>query len=210
MDIGNDNAGKRSGATGLLNAGLANAAHADSRPAEGRPTRDRDAFVEQVHQHRGIVLKVASTYAGHPDDRADLQQDILAQLWRAWPGYDARRPFSTWMYRIALNVGISFLRGQQQRQRHAVPYDDGLHDIADSQGHDHEAAEQLQLLHRFIATLPALDRALLLLYLDDRSTREIADVLGLGESNVTTKIARLKQRIRDHAAPVASVRGPPA
>ncbi|MHC9085125.1 RNA polymerase sigma factor [Luteimonas sp. RIT-PG2_3] len=178
MDIGNDNA--------------------DTWPADSR-----QAFVERVHRHRGIVLKVASTYASHPDDRADLQQDILAQLWRAWPGYDERRAFSTWMYRIALNVGISFLRGQQQRQRHAVPYDDSVHDAVDEHGHDHEAAEQLQLLQQFIATLAPLDRALLLLYLDDRSTREIADVLGVGDSNVTTKINRLKQRIRNYAAPAA-------
>src|SRR3546814_9908038 len=69
--------------------------------------------------------------------------------------------------------------------------------MADDNGPDHETAARLRVLHRFIATLEPLNRALLLLYLDERSTREIAEVLGISESNVTTKISRLRQRIRD-------------
>ena len=158
------------------------------------------AFDTLLQRHRGIVLKVASTYARGPEDRADLAQEIATQLWRAWPGYDPARSFSTWMYRIALNTGISFLRGDSLRRRHAVPLDENLHDIADEHLHDHETDEHLRMLDRFIATLEPLNRALLVLYLEERSTREIAEILGLGESNVTTKISRLKQRIRDHVA----------
>lgn len=161
----------------------------------------RQAFGELLRRHRGIVFKVANTYARDGADRDDLAQEIAAQLWRAFPKYDPARPFSTWMYRIALNVGISFLRSDGQRRRHAVPLDEAAHDLADDRAFDHEADEQLRMLHRFIATLEPLDRALLLLYLDERSTREMAEVLGISESNVTTKISRLKQRIRDHVAP---------
>src|SRR3546814_5987726 len=86
------------------------------------------------------------------------------------------------------------------RRRHAVPLDEAVHDMADDSGVDHETAAQLRMLHRFIATLEPLNRALLLLYLDERSTREMAEVLGISESNVTTKISRLKQRLRDLVA----------
>ena len=158
------------------------------------------AFDTLLERHRGIVLKVARTYAHAAEDRADLAQEIAVQLWRAWPGYDPARSFSTWMYRIALNTGISFLRGDSLRRRHAVPLDERMHEIADERAHDHEADERLRMLDRFIATLEPLNRALMVLYLEERSTREIAEVLGLGESNVTTKISRLKQRIRDHVA----------
>ncbi len=158
------------------------------------------AFETLLERHRGIVLKVARTYAHAAEDRADLAQEIAVQLWRAWPGYDPARSFSTWMYRIALNTGISFLRGDSLRRRHAVPLDEEVHEIADERVPDHEAGERLRMLDRFIATLEPLNRALLVLYLEERSTREIAEVLGLGESNVTTKISRLKQRIRDHVA----------
>ena len=159
----------------------------------------RQQFGALLERHRGIVFKVANTYAWHQDDRADLAQEIAAQLWRAFPNYDAARSFSTWMYRVALNVGISFVRSDRQRQRHAVPLDEDLHDVA-SESTDHEADQHLRTLHRFIAGLEPLNRALLLLYLDDNSHREIADILGISESNVATKLGRLKQRLRDHIA----------
>jgi RNA polymerase sigma-70 factor (ECF subfamily) len=166
-------------------------------------TRDAHReFADLLDRHRGIVLKVAGSYAANPDDRADLAQDIAAQLWRAWPSYAPDRPVTTWMYRIALNVAISHLRSRSLRDRHHVPYDEGLHapgahDAAAAIDDDHETAQQLRMLERVIAALPPLDRALMLLYLDERSQREIADVLGISESNVSTRISRLKQRIRD-------------
>lgn len=177
----------------------------DRMEATATMTADaRQDFGELLQRHRGIVFKVANTYAFDPDDRADLAQEIAAQLWRAWPGYDAGRSFSTWMYRIALNVAISQVRGAARHRRHLVPLDDDLHEIADGNAADHEADQQLRLLHGFIATLAPLDRALLLLYLEERSTREMAEVLGISASNVTTKISRLKQRIRDHVAPTGT------
>ena len=158
----------------------------------------QQAFAALLQRHAGIVFKVANTYARLADDRADLAQEIAAQLWRAWPKYDPTRSASTWMYRVALNVAISHVREQSVRQRHdAVPLDDDLHDMADSSATDHENENHLRLLQAFIARQPPLDRALLLLYLEDRPQREIAEILGITESNVSTKIGRLKQRIRD-------------
>jgi RNA polymerase sigma-70 factor (ECF subfamily) len=159
-------------------------------------TDSRQQFTALLEQHRGIVFKVASSYAWHPDDRADLAQEIAAQLWRAFPGYDPARSFSTWMYRVALNVAISHVRSDSQRQRHAVPLDEALHDLA-TDGDDHESAQHLRALHRFIRQLDPLNRALLLLYLEDHSHRQIAEVIGISETNVSTKIGRLKQRIRN-------------
>lgn len=155
----------------------------------------KDAFHALLDRHRKIVLKVASTYAREPADRADLAQDIVTQCWRAFPGYDETRSFSTWMYRIALNVAISFARGNQQRHRHAVAFDDSLHDIAT--GPDPENDERVRMLYRCIDALDPLNRALLILYLDERSQREIAEILGITESNVATKIGRLKERLRN-------------
>lgn len=162
-------------------------------------TTDRDLqgeFSELIERHRGIVFKVANTYAFQAEDRADLAQEIAAQLWRAYPGYDPGRPFSTWMYRIALNVAVSHVRSTVNIGRHAVPLDEAVHDLPDDNAVDHEADQQVRALHRFIAQLEPLNRALLLLYLDDQSYREIADILGISETNVATKLSRLKQRIR--------------
>lgn len=160
-----------------------------------KTTDAKQSFSDALEQHRGIVFKVANTYAWEREDRADLVQEIATQLWRAWPKYDPGRSISTWMYRIALNVAISHVRGHGRRLQHVVPLDENLPDIADGNAVDPETDDQVRALHRFIATLEPLNRALLLLYLEERSTREMAEVLGISESNVTTKINRLKQRI---------------
>jgi RNA polymerase sigma factor (sigma-70 family) len=158
------------------------------------PAASATMFHELLERHRKIVFKVANTYARLPEDRADLAQEIVAQCWRAFPDFDAERPFSTWMYRIALNVAISFVRGVVHREKHSVALDESLHDVAGDA--EPEPDERVRALYRFIDQLDALDRALLLLYLEERSYREIADVLGISETNVATKISRLKQRIR--------------
>lgn len=152
-------------------------------------------FAELLDQHRRMVFKVANTYA-RAADREDLAQEIAAQLWRAFPDYDASRPFSTWLYRIALNVGISHLRSHAARERRTVPLELELHEAADPVVHEPDADEAPRLLAEFIAQLDALNRALLLLYLDERGYREIAEILGISETNVSTKINRLKERVR--------------
>jgi RNA polymerase sigma-70 factor (ECF subfamily) len=160
----------------------------------------RQAFGELFERHRKIVFKVANTYSWHPDDRADLAQEIAAQLWRAYPGYDPARSFTTWMYRIALNVAISSVRNRRQREQLTEPLESQHADVADASQFNHEADERVHALERFIAQLDPLNRALLLLYLEERSYREIADILGITETNVATKIGRLKQRIRQDIA----------
>ena len=158
----------------------------------------RDAFSSLLQRHAGIVFKVANSYARSLDDRDDLAQEIAAQLWHAYPKYDPARSFSTRMYRVALNVAISQLRSVDVRHRlDAVPLDEHLHDLADASATDPERDQHVRLLQAFIARQPPLERALLLLYLDERPQREIAEILGISESNVSTKIGRLKQRIRD-------------
>ncbi|HEV2607406.1 MAG TPA: sigma-70 family RNA polymerase sigma factor [Xanthomonadaceae bacterium] len=156
----------------------------------------RDRFQAMLAQHEKIVFKVAGMYCRNAEDRRDLAQEICVQAWRSFGSYDAARSFSTWMYRIALNVAISFARSAGHRDRHAIPLDEESHDIADDSATLHEPDERIRALHQFIDQLDVLNRALMLLYLEDRSYREIADVLGITETNVATKINRLKQRIR--------------
>src|SRR5215471_14848958 len=154
-------------------------------------------FESLLEQHAGIVRKVAFGYARNENDRRDLTQDILLQLWKAYPRYSPERPFSTWMYRIALNVAISALRKQGRPGREPMPFDESAHDLPHEGSGSMEMEERITTLHRRIAEFQPLDRALLLLYLDDCSYREIGAVLGLSESNVGTKLNRLKQVLRE-------------
>jgi RNA polymerase sigma factor (sigma-70 family) len=156
----------------------------------------QDRFEALFDRHRKIIFKVANTYCRHAEDRRDLAQEISVQLWRAFPGYDPQRSFSTWMYRVALNVAISFVRRAGQRQKHMVALDDSTTEPIDDRVSPNEADDRVHALYRIIDGLPELDRALMLLYLEDHGYREIAEVLGISETNVATKINRLKQRIR--------------
>ena len=165
---------------------------ATMRPSEAT----RVQFESLLEQHAGIIRKVAFGYTRNQNDRRDLMQDIVLQLWKAYPRYSPERSFSTWMYRIALNVSISFLRKNTSPARETVEFDESQHDVAHEDSVSRETEAQVAMLHELITKFPALDRALLLLYLDDRSYREMAAVLGLTETNVATKLARLKERLR--------------
>lgn len=153
----------------------------------------RRAFEALLQTHRKIVFKVAAVYARGEEDRRDLAQEILLQVWRSFGGYDAGRPFSTWMYRVALNVGLSYARRRRERTQ---PLDASVIDTLGGGTAIDEPDERLAQLARAIDTLEPLDRALILLYLDEQPHAEIAAVLGISESNVGTRLARLKQRLR--------------
>jgi RNA polymerase sigma factor (sigma-70 family) len=153
-------------------------------------------FTRLVQEHRGIVYKVAATYCFDPEDRTDLQQEIIAQLWKSFPRYDVSRPFATWMYRIALNISISYVRSTVRRRRRNVPLQEDVHDREEETFEHTDEELRVLRLNQFIAAQNDLDRALLLLYLEDHPYRTIAEILGISESNVGTKINRLKQRIR--------------
>src|SRR6516164_70687 len=168
----------------------------ESRILMKKSDADKAQFESLLEQHAGIVRKVAFAYARSENDRRDLTQDILLQLWKAYPRYLPKRPFSTWMYRIALNVAISSLRKRSRPGREPVPFDESAHDVPHESGGSSDLEEQIATLHQLISAYQPLDRGLLLLYLDDCSYREIAAVLGLSETNVETKLNRLKQDLR--------------
>ena len=157
---------------------------------------DGASFATLIDRHSGIIRKVATTYCRNAEDRADLAQEIAAQLWKSWPRFDGRRSFSTWMYRVALNVALSHVRSVYRDQEHFVPLAEDHDNIPDARTTD-DTRQMLSALEAFISRLDGLNRALLLLYIDERSHREISEILGISESNVGTKIGRLKARIRD-------------
>jgi RNA polymerase sigma-70 factor, ECF subfamily len=154
-------------------------------------------FSALLEGNRCVIFKVANTYGRGRADVEDLAQEIAAQSWRAFPSYDPARSFSTWLYRIALNVAISWLRAEAPRRQRSVPFEADLHDSTVSDAFD--ADDGSRILRGFIDSQGPLDRALLLLYLEERPNNEIAEILGITATNVTTKINRLKERLRAYA-----------
>lgn len=156
------------------------------------------AFVDRLDRHRAILFKVAATYCRDAADREDLVSEMIAQLWRAYDRFDERSRFSTWMYRIAINVAISFARTQTRARRRLVPEGSLLERIADQP--EAETDDRLSQVRELIEQLDPLSRALMLLYLDDYPYCEIASMLGITETNVATKLGRIKQQLKRKVA----------
>jgi RNA polymerase sigma-70 factor, ECF subfamily len=159
-------------------------------------TNDAQAtFVELLEGHRGVLIAVANAYCRDAASREDLIQEIAAQLWRAYPRFDGRAAFSTWMYRIAVNVAISFYRSERRKKSNVELTDRAvLEEVAAP--HAPGNGEALALVHEFVDRLDELNRALMVLYLADNSYAEIAAILGISETNVATKISRIKHRLK--------------
>ena len=155
-------------------------------------------FLRLVEENKGILYKISSSYCRHAGDREDLIQEMIYQLWRSSGKYDNTQKFSTYMYRIALNVAISFYR-RNSRGGVRVALDADV-ELVEEEGMD-ELEEQVELLQRWVRSLGELDKALMILYLEERPYREIAEILGVTETNVGTKIARLKERLKKQLLP---------
>ena len=153
-------------------------------------------FENLLREHQRIVFKVAGMYARGTHDRDDLAQEIAVQLWRSFGSFDERRAkFTTWMYRVALNVAISHARrARRDPGENFEPL--GMHHAETIGAEMPEEDERLVALRALIAQLDGLNRALIVLYLEERSYAEIAEVLGISETNVATKIGRIKQGLR--------------
>jgi RNA polymerase sigma-70 factor (ECF subfamily) len=168
---------------------------------ESSKTSRQERFLGLLDAHRKILFKVAGSYARGAEDRRDLVQEMVVQLWRSFDRYDPALRFSTWMYRIALNVAISSLRSESRRARTFVPAEDEILALATAPAGTADIEGDLRAMWQAIDGLDALDRALLILYLDGQSHGTIAEVLGLSPTNVGTKIGRIKNRLRRDMSP---------
>jgi RNA polymerase sigma-70 factor (ECF subfamily) len=154
-------------------------------------------FKAWLQEHRGIVVKVARSFAPVPADGADLQQEMLLQLWTSLSSYVGDSKPSTWIYRVCLNTALTWRRGTLRRNGRLEPDADiarlpaGTASPADQAGDQ----ETLDRLYAAIHALPMFDRALMLLSLDGLAYREIAEITGLTENNVGVSLTRARQRL---------------
>ena len=160
-----------------------------------RPQPDKDRFVQLIQENRKIIYKICNSYCLNVDARDDLAQEIVYNLWKSFASYNPDFKFSTWMYRIALNVAISFYRNENLSKKY-VPFTEDLLVFDDNNDATAESESKLKLLQGFINDLKEIDKSIMLLYLDEKSYKEIAEITGITESNVATKINRIKDKLR--------------
>jgi RNA polymerase sigma-70 factor (ECF subfamily) len=151
-------------------------------------------LTDLLRRHTRLIHGVAYAYCRDATDREDIVQEVALQLWRSSHRYDGRCKETTWIYRIALNVAISFHRRERRHREQRLPVD--VHAITIAAAPEVGPGEDVQLLLRCIDDLGALDKALVLLYLDGNDHASIADVLGISVSNVGTKLLRIKDKLR--------------
>ena len=155
------------------------------------PAETKDLFLSVIETNKGIIYKIANSYCKDVEDRKDLVQEIVSQLWKAFGTYSNRYKYSTWIYRIVLNVAISFYRKENRRKAISSPISESVFNMVDFENNS-EIESNLKMLQLFIQDLKDMDKALLLLYLEEKSHREIAEIIGITETNVATKIGRIK------------------
>ncbi|MEO8960958.1 MAG: RNA polymerase sigma factor [Ginsengibacter sp.] len=154
-----------------------------------------DLFLSLIQSNKAIIYKVANSYCRNVEDRKDLVQEIIIQLWKSFDNYDNNFKYSTWMYRISLNVAISFYRKENTRKRISNPFTEGIINFNDNDSLEDKESD-LGILQQMILELKDLDKALMLLYLEEKSHKEISQIMGISETNVATKIFRIKNILK--------------
>lgn len=154
-----------------------------------------------MESHKRIIFKVCNTYCRDSEDQKDLAQDIIVQLWKSFDQYDPQYKFTTWMYRIALNVAISSYRKTLTQKKHFDRVDFDFIQIAEEK--DEAMDDNVRQLHTFIDGLDEMNKALMVLYLEGYNHQEIGEMLDISTSNVGTKISRIKGKIKSHFAKIS-------
>ncbi|MFN3640558.1 MAG: RNA polymerase sigma factor, partial [Flavobacterium sp.] len=138
--------------------------------------RQQQFFQEIIEQHKGILFKVARTYCTDEEERQDLIQEMMIQIWQSVHKYNDQYKITTWLYRISLNVAISFYRKNSTRTKKFTDLNEQMMETPVEDKSENET--QLNLLEQFISELKEIDKALMILYLEDKSHIEIAEILG--------------------------------
>lgn len=151
-------------------------------------------FIALLNEHQRIMHKVCNLYMDAHADREDLFQEITLQAWKAYAGFRGDAKFSTWLYRVALNTAITFFRKEKRKpdiySTEAVP-DLGSHETYDP------IEEQVKAMYAAIGDLSKIDKAIVMLYLEDYNYNDIGEMMGITANNVAVKMNRIKTRLKE-------------
>ena len=149
-------------------------------------------FTELLYQNQGIVHKICSLYFNNRADKEDYKQELIIQLWKAFPSFNNQSKFSTWMYRVCLNAAIDLLRKEKTEPKLVEFNYQNINTLFES---NLVISDNQEKLYQAISRLSDIDKAIITLYLDDFSYKEIAEIMGISESNTGVKINRIKSLI---------------
>lgn len=155
----------------------------------------KEQFVSILEKHMDILFKISGAYAYVKQDREDLIHDIIYELWKSYKRFDGSCKISTWIYRIALNISMNYIRGRRNTVLFS-PLDDFREKDITMWVEEQSSLPKLEMLYRCIDKLGEIDKAIILLYLDGNSHDEISEIIGLSRTNVGTRIGRIKEQLK--------------
>ncbi len=149
-------------------------------------------FLEKIECHKGMIFKVSKMYVDHQEDREDLYQEIVFQLWKSYQKFEGKSQFSTWLYRVSLNTALTFLKSEKRKPDNAFLHENL--DVAEESQDDKEV--QLQLFYKAVHELNPIEKALIFLFLEGQNHKEISENLGISEVNARVKLNRTKEKLQ--------------
>lgn len=151
-------------------------------------------FLKRIENHKGILYKVSKMYMDNTDDQQDLFQEIVCQLWKSYDSFRNESQFSTWMYRVAINTAIIFLK---KEKRKVDKYEIASENIKDDEGDSHIKENQLDHFYKAVQKLEKIDKAIIFYQLEGFSHKEIGENLGISEGNARVKLNRAKEKLKE-------------
>jgi RNA polymerase sigma-70 factor (ECF subfamily) len=149
-------------------------------------------FIQLINDYRGLIFKICNLYCADHEDRKDLFQEVVLQLWKSYPGFRRESLSSTWIYRVALNTAISNFRKQSKKlEGRSITLRE--FEIPDMHGTDDK--DRRSSLHLAIDKLTEIEKAVIMLYLDEKSYEEISEIIGISNSNVGVRLNRIKTKL---------------
>lgn len=151
-------------------------------------------FLQIIQKNQGIIHKVCNIYCDTEDDRNDLFQEIVVQLWRSYPTFRKESKVSTWMYRVALNTAItSFKKSKRRPDQNRLTYENFQ---IEDEAYDTETEERIRSLHKAVNHLTGIEKSIVLLYLENKKYEEIAEITGITQNYVRVKMNRIKKKLK--------------
>ena len=147
-------------------------------------------FIAQIQKHQGILHKICFVYSNNKADKEDLYQEIVLQLWKSYPSFRKESKFSTWMYRVALNTAITLNRKAALFENHKTQLSE---EYAIAEVIDY--SEDIKILYKAISKLSKIEKAIIMLWLEEKAYSEISEIVGISEKNVSVKLVRTKNKL---------------
>lgn len=151
-------------------------------------------FLKRIESHKGILYKVSKMYMDNHDDQQDLFQEIVCQLWKSYDSFRNESQFSTWMYRVAVNTAIVFLK---KEKRKVDRYEIASENIKEDEGDSHIKESQIDHFYKAVQKLEKIDKAIIFYQLEGFSHKEIGENLGISEGNARVKLNRAKEKLKE-------------